>query len=199
MVARLFQPSAKSGLRLMISVKVSMAASVSALGHLLHPDLEEGVHLGVARSAPRLPDGVLGKGPHEVVGIAELPEEGGEIVGGRQLAQPRGGEAARLNVGRGEILERLLVGQARLVLGARPDDLGEAESDGHGEGEGLHVDRPMRVRNCSFVQRRRLRAASRRRPWSPDPRPPRRSPSSSRPSPSRARPSGEWRPWPGLW
>ena len=81
MVARLFQPSAKSGLRWMILVKVSMRARAVALIHLLHAGLHQPVDLLVARAAPHLPDRVLGQDAHHLVRIGERPDERGASAG----------------------------------------------------------------------------------------------------------------------
>src|SRR5215475_246061 len=132
-----------------------------AVIHLLHSHREQLIHGGVARAAPDLPDGVLGERAHEVVGIAEEPEDGGKVVRGTDLAHPDGGASSRLRVGSGELAERFLAreGFAALGNGGRRPPHGQDHREP--EQERSH-ERPIMARNCvssSMVTPRR-RASS---------------------------------------
>src|SRR5262252_5225315 len=130
--------------------------------HLLHPDREEPIDGRIARAAPDLPDGVLGEGPHEIVGIAQEPEDGGQVFRGADLAHPRGGAPARLCVGRGELAERLLAGEGLAALARDRGGPGDGEGDSESEEERSHDRRPIMARNCasSRVGTPRRRASS---------------------------------------
>src|SRR5215471_2761213 len=126
--------------------------------HLLHPDREEPIDGGIARAAPDLPDGVLGEGTHEIVGIAQEPEDGRQVLRGADRAYPRGGAPARLRVGRGELAERLLAGEGLAALAGDRN----GPDDGESEEERPHDRRPIMARNCvsSRVGTPRRRASS---------------------------------------
>src|SRR5262249_8593445 len=150
-----------------------------AVVHLLHPHREQLIHDGVARAAPDLPNGVLGEGAHEVVGIAEEPEDGGKVVRGADLSHPDGSASSRLRVGSGELAERFLAREGLAALGnggrgAPPDPQLRAPPSR----SALTSVRSWRGTSPRRAWRRR--GAGRRPPWSPPPPPPRRSPSSSR-------------------
>src|SRR5215510_555563 len=133
-----------------------------AVVHLLYPDREEPISGGIARAAPDLPDGVLGERAHEVVGIAEEPEDGGEVLRGPDFAHPGGGAPPRLRVGSGELAERLLAGERLAALAGDGGSPGDGEGDGESEEERSHDRRPIMARNCvsSRVGTPRRRASS---------------------------------------
>ena len=120
-----------------------------AQAQLLDAQREEGVHLGVARAAPHPPERVLGEGAHDDVGVAQGLHEGGHVLHPAGIAEPGGGQAARLDLGAAEVGERLLAAERRGGLGgggacSRP---GGEEPEDEGGGETAHA-RPTSARNC---------------------------------------------------
>src|SRR5215471_13275340 len=130
--------------------------------HLLHPDREEPVDGGIARAAPDLPDGVLGERTHEIVGIAQEPEDGRQVLRGADLAHPGGGAPSRLRVGSGELAECLLAGEGLATLAGDRGDPGDGESHGDSEEKRSHDRRPIMSTSCasSRVGTPRRRASS---------------------------------------
>ena len=97
-VARLFQPSAKSGLRADDLAEDLDGGRPGAALHLLDADLEEGVDRRVAGAAPDLPERVLGERAHDVVRIAQGARRTGASAMRAELAEPGGGLAPGLHV-----------------------------------------------------------------------------------------------------
>ena len=95
-MARLFQPSAKSGLRWMILVKVSTARRAVAAAHLLDARLQQPVDLLVAGAAPHLPDRVLGENAHHLVRSVRAAQQRG--VGGTPTSPAGRALAAAVHV-----------------------------------------------------------------------------------------------------
>ena len=116
-MARLFQPSAKSGFRWMTSAEGLDRGRAVAAVHLLDADLQQPVDLRVAGAAPHLPHRVLGERPHHRSGSRSAPISDRGVCDDADLAEPGGGAPARLQIGLPEVGQRLLPGERGLVLG----------------------------------------------------------------------------------
>jgi hypothetical protein len=132
--------------------------------HLLQADLELRVDVLVAGAAPHLPHRLLGEDAHHLVGIGQRPEERRRVGGAAELAQPRGGAAAQLEVLALDLGQRLLAREGDLGLGSR--GVGE-EAQGQGAGgdepAGAHHDRATSLRKASsssVVTPRRLASSA---------------------------------------